>query len=188
MKPIHSGQAMLTNVNLPRPSGLKNGNRSGDPTKAPRCGARARSRGGQPCQAPAVRGKRRCRMHGGISTGPRTPEGLERSRGAVGSTGGTLRRRGSLQPMSAHNGPPKSNAPQWSATPNAERGRYSPGCFGESTAAEAADPMAATDPMARKCTAASKLGGLLEHAPAKQTPWKRLTPWKPLARTLPCSC
>ena len=30
---------------------------------APRCGARTRS--GTPCQAPAVRGRRRCRMHGG---------------------------------------------------------------------------------------------------------------------------
>jgi len=34
-----------------------------------------------PCRAPAmVNG--RCRMHGGKSTGPRTPEGLERSRKA----------------------------------------------------------------------------------------------------------
>jgi hypothetical protein len=47
---------------------------------APRCGARARS--GCPCQAPAVRGKRRCRMHGGRSTGPRTQEGLARLRAA----------------------------------------------------------------------------------------------------------
>ena len=35
--------------------------------RAPRCGARTRS--GNTCQAPAVRGKRRCRMHGGKSTG-----------------------------------------------------------------------------------------------------------------------
>ena len=34
---------------------------------APRCGAQTRS--GNTCQAPAVRGKRRCRMHGGKSTG-----------------------------------------------------------------------------------------------------------------------
>ncbi|UQV19065.1 hypothetical protein MU852_04160 [Brevundimonas albigilva] len=32
-----------------------------------RCGARTRA--GTPCQAPAIRGKRRCRMHGGRSTG-----------------------------------------------------------------------------------------------------------------------
>jgi hypothetical protein len=31
---------------------------------------------------PAVHGKRRCRLHGGLSTGPRTPEGLARSRRA----------------------------------------------------------------------------------------------------------
>jgi hypothetical protein len=30
-----------------------------------RCGAR--TRGGHPCRSPAVRGKRRCRMHGGAA-------------------------------------------------------------------------------------------------------------------------
>jgi len=47
-----------------------------------RCGAKARTRGSRPCQARPVRGKARCRLHGGLSTGPRTPEGLERSRRA----------------------------------------------------------------------------------------------------------
>lgn len=47
---------------------------------APRCGARTRV--GCPCQAPAIHGKQRCRMHGGRSTGPRTPEGLARLRAA----------------------------------------------------------------------------------------------------------
>jgi hypothetical protein len=61
---------------------LRNSNRSGDPSTAPRCGARTRKADGGPCQAPAIRGKRRCRMHGGLSTGPRTQEGLERSRRA----------------------------------------------------------------------------------------------------------
>jgi hypothetical protein len=45
---------------------------------APRCGARTRA--GCPCRAPAIRGKLRCRMHGGRSTGPRTAEGLARLR------------------------------------------------------------------------------------------------------------
>jgi hypothetical protein len=36
---------------------------------APRCGARARTRGGAPCQAPAI-ANGRCRMHGGKSPGP----------------------------------------------------------------------------------------------------------------------
>jgi hypothetical protein len=37
----------------------------------PRCGAKTRS--GRPCQAPAVAGRARCRMHGGAkgSGGPR---------------------------------------------------------------------------------------------------------------------
>ncbi|MDQ2944379.1 MAG: hypothetical protein M3Y27_00265 [Acidobacteriota bacterium] len=34
---------------------------------APRCGAKTRR--GTPCRSPAVRGKRRCRMHGGNSPG-----------------------------------------------------------------------------------------------------------------------
>jgi hypothetical protein len=53
----------------------------------PRCGARCRS--GHPCRAPVcVRpGRRelatRCRLHGGLSTGPRTPEGRARSAAAA---------------------------------------------------------------------------------------------------------
>ena len=35
--------------------------------RSPRCGARTRK--GAPCQSPAVRGKLRCRMHGGKATG-----------------------------------------------------------------------------------------------------------------------
>ena len=35
---------------------------------APRCGAHSR-RSGQPCRAPAVKGRARCRMHGGASPG-----------------------------------------------------------------------------------------------------------------------
>ena len=42
----------------------------------PSCGARTRK--GAPCQAQVVPGKRRCRMHGGLSTGPRTAEGKAR--------------------------------------------------------------------------------------------------------------
>jgi hypothetical protein len=39
---------------------------------SPRCGAKIRSGGS--CRAPAVRGKRRCRMHGG-TPGSRAPRG-----------------------------------------------------------------------------------------------------------------
>ena len=47
---------------------------------APRCGARS-TRTGKPCRAAAMPNGR-CKLHGGKSTGPRTPEGLERSRRA----------------------------------------------------------------------------------------------------------
>ena len=43
----------------------------------PRCGAYARSTG-RPCQAPVVPGKQRCKLHGGLSTGPKTAEGRAR--------------------------------------------------------------------------------------------------------------
>lgn len=36
----------------------------------PRCGARTRS--GEPCQAPAVEGGERCRIHGGVADSPRS--------------------------------------------------------------------------------------------------------------------
>jgi hypothetical protein len=58
---------------------LKNGNPPGDYMKAPRCGAK--NRRGTPCQCPAMPNGR-CRLHGGLSTGPRTKEGLERMRQA----------------------------------------------------------------------------------------------------------
>jgi hypothetical protein len=41
-------------------------------SKAPRCGARNRS--GKPCRCPVVRGKNRCRMHGGAH-GSGAPKG-----------------------------------------------------------------------------------------------------------------
>ena len=53
---------------------LKNGNRPGDLTKAARCGAKTRRK--TACQAPAMPNGR-CRMHGGLSTGPRTAAGIE---------------------------------------------------------------------------------------------------------------
>ena len=50
-------------------------------SERPRCGARTRAGGS--CAAPVVwpkggRPRARCRMHGGLSTGPRTAEGRER--------------------------------------------------------------------------------------------------------------
>jgi hypothetical protein len=43
-----------------------------------RCGARTRAR--TPCKNPAVRGRRRCRMHGGLSTGAKTQDGRAKLR------------------------------------------------------------------------------------------------------------
>lgn len=45
---------------------LKNGNPSGDPSKAPRCGAKTRS--GALCRQPGMKNGR-CRLHGGKSPG-----------------------------------------------------------------------------------------------------------------------
>ena len=41
------------------------------------CGARTRQ--GQPCKAPKVAGKARCKLHGGLSTGPTTARGRARA-------------------------------------------------------------------------------------------------------------
>ena len=59
---------------------LRNANPPGDFSKAPRCGAK--NRRGTPCQCPAMPNGR-CRLHGGLSTGPKTLAGIERIRRAV---------------------------------------------------------------------------------------------------------
>ena len=64
----------------PRRGWLKNGNRPGDLSSAPRCGAKTRR--GTSCQCPAM-ANGRCRIHGGLSTGPKTAEGIARIRRAV---------------------------------------------------------------------------------------------------------
>jgi hypothetical protein len=60
---------------LHRRGRLRNGAAPGDFLAAPRCGARTRCGGA--CRQPAMKNGR-CRMHGGLSTGPRTPEGRAR--------------------------------------------------------------------------------------------------------------
>jgi hypothetical protein len=42
-----------------------------------RCGARTRD--GSPCEARGIVPNGRCRWHGGLSTGPKTPEGKRRA-------------------------------------------------------------------------------------------------------------
>jgi hypothetical protein len=64
----------------PRRGWLKNGNRPGDFSTAPRCGAK--NRRGSPCQCPAM-ANGRCRLHGGLSTGPKTAEGIARIQRAI---------------------------------------------------------------------------------------------------------
>ena len=59
---------------------LKNGNPPGDFSKAARCGAK--NRRGTTCRCPAMPNGR-CRLHGGLSTGPKTLVGIERIRQAV---------------------------------------------------------------------------------------------------------
>ena len=74
-----SQQTKTTNDPHAKPGRLRNSNPVGDPSKVARCGAQTRS--GAACKGPAM-ANGRCRMHGGASTGPRTPEGLANSRRA----------------------------------------------------------------------------------------------------------
>jgi hypothetical protein len=47
--------------------------RLGNLRRALRCGAKTRA--GSPCQCPAIHGRMRCRLHGGLSSGaPRGPK------------------------------------------------------------------------------------------------------------------
>jgi hypothetical protein len=46
------------------------------------CGAKARTNNHKPCRQPAM-ANGRCRLHGGLSTGPKTPEGKQKARQAV---------------------------------------------------------------------------------------------------------
>jgi len=59
---------------------LKNGNPTGNYLSAPRCSAKTK-RTGSPCGQPAMMNGK-CRLHGGLSTGPKTPEGLAHSQKA----------------------------------------------------------------------------------------------------------
>ena len=75
---------------LPGMGRLKNGNRTGNPGNAPRCGAMTRS--GASCRAAAMPNGR-CRMHGGPSTGPRTDEGKSVSEHRARNTGALAKRQ-----------------------------------------------------------------------------------------------
>jgi len=49
----------------------------GQETTAPRCQAKSK-RSQEQCKKAAIRDKDKCRMHGGVSTGPRTEQGRKR--------------------------------------------------------------------------------------------------------------
>jgi hypothetical protein len=61
-----------------------------------RCGAKTRDRG--PCRAPAVRGKRRCRMHGG-ALGSGAPSGNHNARRHGLFTGEAIAERKQVQAL-----------------------------------------------------------------------------------------
>jgi len=59
---------------------LKNGNAPYDLSKHKRCGAKKR-KSKEKCKQPAMKNGR-CKLHGGLSTGAKTPEGKKKSREA----------------------------------------------------------------------------------------------------------
>jgi hypothetical protein len=65
---------MTIQPHAPRRGRLKNVNPPGDLRNAKKCGAKTRR--ATACLAPAMPNGR-CRMHGGLSTGPRTAAGIE---------------------------------------------------------------------------------------------------------------
>jgi hypothetical protein len=71
----HHSCSSATGLPPGRRGRLRNGATPGDFLAAPRCGAHTRS--GESCRQPAMKNGR-CRMHGGLSTGPRTAEGRAR--------------------------------------------------------------------------------------------------------------
>ena len=68
---VNVGHVLGDELNL-RPGDTKRGAPPGF-THPSLCGAR--TKGGHPCRAMKVAGRKRCRWHGGLSTGPRTPDG-----------------------------------------------------------------------------------------------------------------
>ena len=63
------------------------------------CGARTRS--GTACKCKALvtkRGKLRCRLHGGLSSGPKTPEGRARISAAMRARWASVGTQGSRRP------------------------------------------------------------------------------------------
>ena len=53
------------------------------------CGAATKSKGA-PCRATAVKPGGRCKWHGGLSTGPKTPAGKAQGRQTICAAGGSV--------------------------------------------------------------------------------------------------
>jgi len=71
---------MNTIADVPHEPKLKNGTPAFDLSSLASCGARTRA--GTPCKRLGKLKTGRCRLHGGLSTGPRTEEGLKKSQKA----------------------------------------------------------------------------------------------------------
>ena len=61
----------------------------------------AKTRKSSPCQNPAIKGRSRCKLHGGRSTGPRSPEG--KARVAAANTKHGRRSRAHVEKVKAIN-------------------------------------------------------------------------------------
>jgi len=92
--PVGGGDSFSVGAGPVGTGRLRNGNPPGDLRLARRCGARTRE--GHSCRQPAMKNCR-CRLHGGKSTGPRTAEGLARSRRARWVHGGRGREYAALR-------------------------------------------------------------------------------------------
>ena len=66
----------MNKVNHPELLKVGHATRFGPSWPGHRCGAK--TRGGGACQNPAIKGRSRCKLHGGRSTGPTTEQGKAR--------------------------------------------------------------------------------------------------------------
>ena len=106
----------LASLPADRRGRLRNHATPGDFLAAPRCGARTRADGC--CRQPAM-ANGRCRMHGGLSTGPRTAAGRACCAAARRTTASTRPRpwRSAAPPLPTAAGSGRSSSPSAAAPP-----------------------------------------------------------------------
>jgi len=73
---MNGAKANTSSANFDGQWTLGLGTRFGPDWPGQRCGAKTRR--GTPCLKPALKGRTRCQLHGGRSTGPKTIEGRQR--------------------------------------------------------------------------------------------------------------